>query len=432
MNINNQLLPYISFLTLTTKALQINKTEINYLARLYIYIAITVVLLLTTGNASSSSALIDDIKADMQLNEAPLLNVPETDRRYWLKRGMISMGGAPRGDATPSGWKPANLTYKSSLSWNAITPWFVIAPGVDNAAKNVRVKVYGITLHILDKSTNEWKRFDTGSFGNPTWAMNQDYSGGKIKNLGKAESRTEPDGTISYKLNADSNVIHGGSRMIDIRKYISEPKNVAAVFVQLKTQLILDNPLGVDDRASAQILINVAADYYPEITSKVSDFSPMGYAPAVGSSRFGLVKMKPRNHYMTTIDPPGTPKANSEYLLKGGVVVIPADQFEANMPEYLFDTTAPSAPTSLNLIFNKPTTTSWASNSLSWNKSTDGVVVAGYNVYRNGKRIGASTSNNYKDSFPTAGTGTLYSYTVKAFDDAGHLSASSNEVLTVY
>lgn len=429
MNINNQLLPYISFLTLTTKALQINKTEINYLARLYIYIAITVVLLLMTGNASS--ALIDDIKADMQLNEAPLLNVPETDPRPWLKQGRIRMGSAPRGDATPSGWKPANLTYKSSLSWNAITPWFVIAPGVDNAAKNVRVKVYGITLHILDKSTNEWKRFDTGSFGNPTWAMNQDYSGGKIKDLGKAESRKDPDGTISYKLNADSNVIHGGSLMIDITKYI-EPKNIAAVFVQLKTQLILDDPLGVDDRASAQILVTVAADYYPEITSKVSDFSPMGYVPAVGSSRFGLVKMTPRSHYMATIDPPGAPKANSEYLLNGGVVAIPADQFEANMPEYLFDTTAPSAPTSLKLIFNKATRTSWASNSLSWNKSTDDVVVAGYNVYRNGKRIGASTSNNYKDSFPTAGTGALYSYTVKAIDDAGNLSASSNEVLTVY
>jgi len=96
--------------------------------------------------------------------------------------------------------------------------------------------------------------------------------------------------------------------MLDITKYISEPKNVAAVFVQLKTQLILDNPLGVDDKASAQILVNVGADYYPEITSKISDFSPMGYAPAVGSSRFGLVKMKPRNHYMTTIDPPGTQK----------------------------------------------------------------------------------------------------------------------------
>lgn len=429
MNINNQLLPYISFLTLTTKALQINKTEINYLARLYIYIAITVVSLLMTGNASS--ALIDDIKADMQLNEAPLLNVAETDPRNWLKRGMITMGGAPRGDATPSWWKPANLTYKSSLSWNAITPWFVISPGMDNAAKNVRVKVYGITLHILDKSTNEWKRFDTGSFGNPTWARNQDYSGGGTGFLGKADSRTEADGTVSYKLNSDSNVIHGGSRMIDIKKYI-EPKNVAAVFVRLKTQLILDNPTGVDDRASAQILINVAADYYPEITSKVSDFSPMGYVPAVASSRFGLVKMTPRSHFMTTIDPPGTPKAISEYLLKGGVVVIPADQFEANMPEYLFDTTAPSKPTSLNLIFNKATTTSWASNSLSWNKSTDDVAVAGYNVYRNGKRIGASTSNNYKDSFPTGATGTLYKYTVKAFDDAGHLSASSNEVLTVY
>jgi len=375
--------------------------------------------------------IIDDIKADMQLNEAPLLNVAESDPRYWLKQGGIGMGSAPRGDATPSWWKPANLTLKSSSPWNAITPWFVLAPGVDNAAKNVRVKVYGITLHIQDKSTNEWKRLDTGSFGNTTWARNKNYSDGTTVHLGEADSRKEPDGTISYKINSDSNAIHGGSHMIDIKKYI-DPKNIAAVFVHFKTQLILDNPLGVDDRASAQILITAAADYYPEITSTVSDFSPMGYVPAVGTSRFSLVKMTPRSHYMATIDPPGTPKPISEYLLKGGVIAIPADQLAANMPEYLFDTTAPSAPTSLSLIFNKATTTAWASNNLSWNNSTDNLVVAGYDIYRNGKLIGKSSSNNYKDSFPTAGTGTLYKYTVKAFDDAGYLSPSSNEVLTVY
>jgi len=380
----------------------------------------------------ASAGLIDSIKADMQLNEAPLLNVLVDDTRPWLKQAMITMGNAPRGDATPSPkWDPYNKTLKTSTPWNAITPWFVLSPAVGNAATNVRVKVFGINVHVLVKSTNTWKRLDTGSFGNTTWARNKDYSGGGSADFGNANSRKEPDGTISYKFNSASNAIHGGARMIDIKKYV-DPSNIAAVFVHFKTQLILDNTSGVDDRALAKILLNAAADYYPEVTSVINDFAPMGYAPPSGSSRFGLVKTFIRSHYFATIDPPGTPKPISEYLSKGGEVTIPATQFEANMPPYLFDTTAPSAPTALSLIFNHATTTAWASNDLSWHNSTDNLVVAGYNIYRNGKLIGKSSSNHYKDSFPTAGTGTTYTYKVIAFDSAGKLSASSNTVTTVY
>jgi len=330
MNINNQLLPYISFLTLTTKALQINKTEINYLARLYIYIAITVVLLLMTGNASS--ALIDDIKADMQLNEAVLLNTTPSSPP-WTRYANISMGGSPRGDATPSWWKPANLTYKSSLPWKVAVPWFVIYPGVDNKAKNVRVKVYGITLYLLQKSTNKWIKVDK-SFGDPSWVQAINFNLAGLSSSSSVNTRKEPDGRLSYKFDDSLHPIHGGTNKQDLTSLGIDPSDVAALFSQVKTQLILDDPLGIDDRASAQILISVSADYYPDMTTKISDYSPMTQAPPAAMSRFGLVGTVPRTHYLATIDPPGTPKANSEYLLNGGMVVIPADHFEANMPPY--------------------------------------------------------------------------------------------------
>jgi len=418
---------------LIIKALRIKQVSANYTVRSSSAIVSLFMLisLVTLVSIDASAGLIDNIKADMQSNEAPLLNVLVDDPRPWLKQAMITMGSAPRGDATPTKWDPANSTLTTSSPWKAITPWFVLSPAVGNAAKNVRVKVFGINVHVLDKSTNTWKRLDTGSFGNTTWARNKDYSGGTTVHLGVANSRTEPDGTISYKINSSSNAIHGGAPMIDLTKYIN-PKNVAAVFVHFKTQLILDNLSGVDDRALAKILINVAADYYPEVTSVLKDFHPVKYAPPVGSSRFGLVKTYQRSHYMTTIDPPGPPKPISEYLLNGGEVAIPAAQFEANMPPYLFDTIAPSTPTSLSLIFNKATTTAWASNNLSWHNSTDNLVVAGYNIYRDGKLIAKSSSNYYKDSFPMAGTGTTYTYSVRAFDSAGNLSATSNFVMSIY
>lgn len=423
MRINNKALLSINSWSRIDNTLQINKTDTNYIARFCIYIVI-VTLLLMAGNASSG--VMDDIKADMQLNEAPLLNTPGT--RGWKRGAIIHMGNAPRGDATPSWWTPGNLEYKSTLPWNAIIPWFVIYPGVNNAATNVRVKVFGITLFLLEKSTNQWKKIDTG-LGNPTWAKNMNFALNSSANSDKTTPRLEPDGTLSYKLNTKSNPIHGGMPKQDFTKYGIDPSDVAAVFAHLKTQLILDDPAGIDDRTSAQILVSIGADFSPTETTAVLDYSPMKYSPSIAASRFGLVRTSQRNHYMATIDPPGSIKTESEYVLNGGVVTIPAHQFEANMPPYLVDTIAPSAPTSLQL--KKIEVMNYVTATLSWEASSDNVAVAGYNIYADETKVGESALTNYADTLRTA-TGSVYSITVKAFDYNGNLSTSSDAVLLVY
>ncbi|MDP3662094.1 MAG: hypothetical protein U1D41_12105, partial [Nitrosomonas sp.] len=73
MNTQHQAFLITNSLTHTTKAAQINRIDENYLENLFIYL-MTIVLLLMAGSASSG--VMDDIKADMQLNEAPLLNAP--------------------------------------------------------------------------------------------------------------------------------------------------------------------------------------------------------------------------------------------------------------------------------------------------------------------------------------------------------------------
>jgi chitodextrinase len=60
---------------------------------------------------------------------------------------------------------------------------------------------------------------------------------------------------------------------------------------------------------------------------------------------------------------------------------------------------------------------------LTWNASTDNIAVAGYNVYRNGVKIGTSTTTSYTDT--TANSTTQYDYTVSAFDAAGNESGKS-------
>jgi len=177
-------------------------------------------------------------------------------------------------------------------------------------------------------------------------------------------------------------------------------------------------------------LLNIGADYYPSTTATVSDFSPMGYAPAVGGSRFGLVKTVPRSHYFATIDPPGSTNPDTVYVQRGGEVAINVSDFAANMPPFLDDTFAPSTPSSIVMQTKK--TKDSVSVGLSWKASTDNVAVTGYNIYRNGVKINTTSSLKYEETIITPPSGTLYSYTIRAFDNAGNLSSSSSPALIVY
>jgi Glycosyl hydrolases family 16/Fibronectin type III domain len=88
------------------------------------------------------------------------------------------------------------------------------------------------------------------------------------------------------------------------------------------------------------------------------------------------------------------------------------------------DTQPPTAPTNLTA----PTKTATTIN-LSWGASTDNVGVAGYNVYRNGSTLLASTNGTGTTTQLTGLTpATAYALTVKARDAAGNLSAASNQI----
>ncbi|CAM4350928.1 chitodextrinase [Paenibacillus endophyticus] len=84
------------------------------------------------------------------------------------------------------------------------------------------------------------------------------------------------------------------------------------------------------------------------------------------------------------------------------------------------DTQAPTAPTGLT----SPSKTATSVN-LSWTASTDNVAVTGYEVYRGSTLTGTTTgATTLQVTGLTANT--AYSFTVKANDAAGNLSAASN------
>jgi hypothetical protein len=264
----------------------------------------------------------------MTKNEAPILGAPTTT--LWSKESIMTMGTAPRGDNTPYYWSPSNLDYKSSKYWTTVAPWFVIAPGVLNATTtNTRVKISDIKLYIFDKSTSKWNTISESV--KPTWASNWGSMIVLDTLKGVSPARVEPDGKLSYKISDNSYYVHGGSGKFDFTALGIKPENIGAVFAYLTSELILDDPKGIDDRNKAQFLVSIGVDYYPTITTTVKDFDPVGYVPNSVGSRYGLIKSTPRIHYAATIDPPGQ-KNRSTYIINGGKSAMPIDQFIASMP----------------------------------------------------------------------------------------------------
>jgi chitodextrinase len=84
------------------------------------------------------------------------------------------------------------------------------------------------------------------------------------------------------------------------------------------------------------------------------------------------------------------------------------------------DTTAPSTPTL------SASGTTQTSTNLSWTAATDNVGVTGYDVYRGTTLLTTVTGTTYTATGLTAST--AYSFTVRAKDAAGNISASSNTV----
>jgi len=96
----------------------------------------------------------------------------------------------------------------------------------------------------------------------------------------------------------------------------------------------------------------------------------------------------------------------------------PSNVAEANT---LADTQAPTAPPNLTVTSTSPSTIS-----LAWSSSTDNVGIYNYEIYQNGQKILATTDTEITVFGLT--TQTVYTFTVKARDEAGNRSPASNQV----
>jgi chitodextrinase len=97
------------------------------------------------------------------------------------------------------------------------------------------------------------------------------------------------------------------------------------------------------------------------------------------------------------------------------------EDYTLNIQAAVADVQAPSTPTNLTASGTTATTTN-----LSWTASTDNVGVTGYDVYQGATLKASVTTTSYAVTGLTAST--AYTFSVKAKDAAGNISASSNTV----
>lgn len=119
----------------------------------------------------------------------------------------------------------------------------------------------------------------------------------------------------------------------------------------------------------------------------------------------------------------GASQTSADIYLNGwyGQGTYYADDISLDGPGGSTDTQAPTAPSGL-----QSTGKTSSSAALSWTAATDNVGVTGYDIYQGGTKVSTVTGTSATVSGLAAST--TYSFTVKARDAAGNVSAASNAV----
>jgi chitodextrinase len=184
---------------------------------------------------------------------------------------------------------------------------------------------------------------------------------------------------------------------------------------------------GVQPFGSKTGTVNTAGHSWDVWTGQQTSWKIISYVLQGGGTSFSNLDVKPLMtdsvsrgvlnpaHYLLDAE------AGFEIWQGGQGLATNSFSFNATTGSSGGDTTPPSTPSNL-----ATTGTTATSASLAWSASTDNVGVAGYNVYRGGTQVGTTTSTSFTDSGLSPST--QYSYTVKAFDAAGNVSAASNAV----
>ena len=208
--------------------------------------------------------------------------------------------GYPSGVPTYYDWAAKPIVgYGNSVpsGWNAFTAWgqlYVEQGWNPPADSNTRVQIGVLDAWYLSKSTNKWVLLQHADKVNGA-AYVEDFANDANK-AADIKDESANGGGISVTAGNGYNFHFWTSRAV-----LPDPNDIAGVFTRFQSRLILADPRGVDDRASARYLASDGADYWRGLYSGwASDWSNNG---GVGSGRFKFVTNDWKNFTMSTLTP---------------------------------------------------------------------------------------------------------------------------------
>ncbi|MFN8205932.1 MAG: T9SS type A sorting domain-containing protein [Bacteroidales bacterium] len=239
--------------------------------RFFRLIALIFFGLLISPLVAFSQTTLDEIVNDMTLpHEGRPHGVP--DSYNWSKN--------PRAGAVEP---PADWT--AGIAWGQLYEWIN-----GNPATNTRVQIKYLELHYLSKTDHQWHRIQKTLRVNGN-AYVEDFVGDVNK---PADTRIESDGSISVTCGDGYNFHFWPSTGRS-----SFPANVVAgCFVTVKARLVLDDPLGNDDRDSAKYVLSVGGDWWLSLTAAWDNFKTNA---DMGIGRFRFVTPEWRSYSMFSV-----------------------------------------------------------------------------------------------------------------------------------
>ena len=201
---------------------------------------------------------LEQIKNDMALpHEAIPRGVP--DYLDWKESPRIAGGNEPPGD------------------WDAMTTWGqVYAAAGSNSVPNTRFQIKNMRTWYLSKATGEWVRW-----------QQSDHVGGANYAEDFQNDRNEPADLRREEVGYSATLKDGFNFHFwpEEGRVTMDPTDIAAVWTAIDGRLILADSTVTDDRASAELMMSVGADYW-ESKSAEWDQWTTNHDIAIGRFRF--------------------------------------------------------------------------------------------------------------------------------------------------
>ena len=267
---------------------------------------------------------------------------------YGTNLNTSFLGGWNTG--SPAGSDAAKVQAKEDIqvTWaNRVLPWFEASPASDNTCTNAAIRILNGQCYIKLTSTGRWYRADTGTYNtvkSTRYTIGTTSDGATSLLVITDQSNipafpfcpTPSDWDLSSSSDTTKYKVQHASA--NARIVLADPSDVAGVFCTFESQLIPTKGSSLNGAPKFLVKAGIDAGYNNDaIGSGLLNGAP--YSPLIASSGWFQANNDGtrRTHYVGTfLHANSYQDLTSYYSTHGGISVLTAAQFQANMPTRVY------------------------------------------------------------------------------------------------